>query len=1293
MKGVAAQGINATPYVEITWEDGSRKKALFDTGAQWTLMKEDLLSADEKEAMESSSLAGQGVTGDRIPVVGEIWRNVRIGDLLFMKQRFIVVKDMICPIILGIDFWSRVESMTFDFNDSTVRLNDSNKIQLHHHPGDEPSTIGATHEAEPWTVEVAEQITIPGGSEIYVKCRVTRDLEKGRTYLVQPVKEDDNLVSTPFGIIEGTEKQFSLRVANLNRSGQILSAGRPIATLEEDVWIHKTKLDGVFAVKENTSTEIEWDTLCDPELESSKRTQLMDALKKYKQVFYTGGLLPIVTVGVEHKINLEENVTPSVFRPRRLSKELTLEVKDHIEKLLKEGVIRESNSEWASPIVCARKADGSLRLVIDYRVTNTKSKTATLHPIPLIDDLVDHLHDAKYFSILDARSGYHQMPLKEEESCATAFVVPWGHYEFADRTPFGLKGAGYSFQRMMSAILGKSNFIEALCYLDDVLVWGETWDIHMQRLRRVLEKIAKAGLALSPKKCKFGSRYVNYLGCRIGDGAVSICEQRVEQLRRIKEPENVRGLRSAIGAFAYVQRWIPGLAEMAKPLYDATRGKPYSRLIWTEEMKEGFREIKKRIADATALAIPNMEEEFVLVTDCSNIAAGAMLAQEGPTSTLIPCAFFHHTLSQSEKGFSATEKELLAIVLAVKKYRVYLGNKFKLITDHFALQWLKSLNPENETGRRGRWLDLLQQFDMKIVPKRGKSADMRIADFLSRVELDGSCSQERRAHIQTIEQTREDKEMLMGYEELLEKQNADHGIKEIKDVLKKGEDLNFGGSESSDWRKTSITGIPGYKSFEKVKDRLLVDERGLLRLRFNGGKRTKENPFGIKERRRVVVPESARESVLQLTHSSDAASHMGTTRTWQRVRNWFWWPEMKKDIEDYIRGCEQCSKNKHVNNPNKAPSKETSIPEEPLEEIMVDFVGPFQPANSHKFRYALQIQDVFSRYLLLIPTVDSTADTAIETITIRWLACFGLPKKVRSDRGSHFTAEVFKGLCTNAGIKHKFGSPEHPQSQGQVERQNQLVNQVRCVCDNDIEGWPDAIYRVQCSHNSSNNSTTGFTPARILFGKNFNLPEGLLFHEKDDKPGRISIADRTKTRENEDVEIRKIVRENILKDQQRRIEGSSSNGEAYRVGDKVRYKLNDDVRSRLGGKIAPRYSEIHEITEVMGDGFTYRMKHTGRGRPKIRRFDLLKTVERNEEESGNLSNDEVREEASDSNSSNEEPAPSPMDEAVIPEVTPEAVNQEGSRRSTRSRKKTTHLQVNSSKKSYQHSEANQSDSE
>ena len=334
-------------------------------------------------------------------------------------------------------------------------------------------------------------------------------------------------------------------------------------------------------------------------------------------------------------------------------------------------------------------------------------------------------------------------------------MVPWGHYEFAERTPFGLKGAGYSFQRMMSAILGDSNFIEALCYLDDILVWGETWEIHMKRLKTVLSKIEEAGLALSASKCKFGLKEVSYLGCKIKEGMLSVNEQRVEQMRKIERPGNVRELRRALGAFAYVQRWLPGLSEIAKPLYDAITGKPYVRLKWTTEMDIAFSKMKGMISNTVSLNLPDMERRFILVTDCSNVAAGAMLSQEcvSEPGLLKPVAFYHHTLNVSEQKYSATEKELLAVVLSVKKFRVYLGKDFTLITDHQALNWLESLNPENETGRRGRWLDFLQQFSMMIVPKKGKSPAMSIADYLSRVTLDGSCPQKVVCSAQSRERT------------------------------------------------------------------------------------------------------------------------------------------------------------------------------------------------------------------------------------------------------------------------------------------------------------------------------------------------------------------------------------------------------------------------------------------------------------------------------------------------------------------------------------------------------------
>ncbi len=389
-------------------------------------------------------------------------------------------------------------------------------------------------------------------------------------------------------------------------------------------------------------------------------------------------------------------------RPRRLSQEEEREVKKEIDTLLEQGLIRRSNSPWASPVVCARRADGSLRLALDYRLVNAVSYPATLHPIPLIEDLLDRLAEARFFSVLDAKSGYHQMPLKAEDSEVTAFVTPWDHLEWTEGTPFGLKGAGYSFQRMMAVILGDSNFTEALCYMDDILVWGATWQEHMQRLNSVLGKVQASGLALSIRKCRFGVQEVHYLGSVIKEGMVSISEQRVQDLRALPTPTTVRELRRVLGAFSFVQRWLPGVAEVMKPLHGGVAGKPHSKIVWTVEMNQAFNKLKKLVANASALKIPDYRKAFTLITDCSDVGAGAVLTQEDQSGSWIPVAYFHHTLSKAEQKCGVSDKELLAVVLAMKSFRVYLSRRFTLATDHNALRWLKSLNINDEKSRRGR---------------------------------------------------------------------------------------------------------------------------------------------------------------------------------------------------------------------------------------------------------------------------------------------------------------------------------------------------------------------------------------------------------------------------------------------------------------------------------------------------------------------------------------------------------------------------------------------------------------
>ena len=454
------------------------------------------------------------------------------------------------------------------------------------------------------------------------------------------------------------------------------------------------------------------------------------------------------------------------------------------------------------------------------------------------------------------------------------------------------------------------------------------------------------------------------------------------------------------------------------------------------------------------------------------------------------------------------------------------------------------------------------------------------------------------------------------------KQQQDTVVKQVIEVMKHGAIEDPDEDNCVNWRTGEREGQAEANQILTKRDRLFIDKEGTLRMKFNGGRRSTLQPWGTKQLNRIVVPKGLQKQVMTLVHDSPLAGHMGCLRTWQRLRNGFWWPGMRRDLNEYIAGCDRCGRNKHVNHPNKAPMQETAIPKSPLDRIQVDFLGPFQMARSHNFRYALQIQDVLSRYLLFIPTEDCTADTAAQTVTERWVSTFWIPKDIVSDQGKHFTAQVFEGMCTRMGIRHYMGSPGHPQSQGQVERQNQLLNQVRCLAENENELWPEAMVKIQAVHNATVNATTGFSPLQLLTGQEPRLPENLFLEEGDGQPGDTNDDEDTQEEESSNTEMLKqkqiYISEALkaaklgIKRSHARILDKEDDDSAigYQKGDFVRYKLSPKERSLMGGKLAPRYSEKYMVTEVCGKGWTYDIKplEGSSRRVKRRHFNELKTA-------------------------------------------------------------------------------------
>ena len=460
-----------------------------------------------------------------------------------------------------------------------------------------------------------------------------------------------------------------------------------------------------------------------------------------------------------------------------------------------------------------------------------------------------------------------------------------GQYEWTGRgTPFGLSGAS-SFQRLMTAILGELSWNSALAYLDDVIVWSVTWEEHLHRLRDVFDKFRKAGMKLNAEKCRFGQRRIEFLGHVISSRGLEIDAGRVADLQNIARPTTVTELRKAIGAFSYLQRYIPGFADIAKSLYQLTEGKKNTELKWTKEHDDAFLELKRRVTEAPCLKLPDFTQPFWLTTDASNVGIGSQLSQMD-NGVLRPVAFFSRTLRKHERNYTTTSKELLAVVESIKKFRIYLQNPFTLITDHRAIRWLNSsLDPEKENGRLGRWISYLQSYRFTIVHKPGTSGELSMADYLSRAQsgpITAAVNQAKADGMATITS-------IFSPEEFLRTQKDDLAIQQVKWAMLTNTEL---GNEVE----------PEAKLLWRQRQKLHVGTDGILRIWNYAGRSTKSSPLGKKAWQQVVVPKSLRRRFLQLVHDAPVLEHLGRDRTLERVRQTAYWPSVIDDVSNYCIG-------------------------------------------------------------------------------------------------------------------------------------------------------------------------------------------------------------------------------------------------------------------------------------------------------------------------------------------------------------------------------------------------------
>lgn len=446
----------------------------------------------------------------------------------------------------------------------------------------------------------------------------------------------------------------------------------------------------------------------------------VELVEKYADVFDGIGLCKLT----QHVIDTGCN-RPVCAGSRRVPIAYMPELDRHVNELLEMDIIEVANSEWCSPINPVKKKDGTIRLAVDYRQLNQRT-CWDAWPMPRVDEILDRLSDARWFSRIDLTSGYYQIPLQEESKQKTAFKHRNKLYQFK-RMPMGLVTAPHTFQKLMTKIFGDLEFVE--CYLDDVVIFSKTGAEHLRHVDEVLKRVRDNGLRLNRKKCEFGVNEIEILGSKIKDGKRAADAEKLRIMKSFPTPENTKQVRAFLGFANYLRSFLPNFAMITRPLVECSSAKEFN---WSEDCQLSFEKVKHLVAANPMTYLPDLNRSFIVTTDASNEGMGAVLSQmiDGQRRVI---EFASKHFSPTQQRYATIEKEATAILFALKKWRHFLlGQEIVVETDHQPLKWL--LTKQDCPDKLGRMAAQLQEYRIKgieYIP--GDTNDM--ADTLSRLQV------------------------------------------------------------------------------------------------------------------------------------------------------------------------------------------------------------------------------------------------------------------------------------------------------------------------------------------------------------------------------------------------------------------------------------------------------------------------------------------------------------------------------------------------------------------------------
>lgn len=762
----------------------------------------------------------------------------------------------------------------------------------------------------------------------------------------------------------------------------------------------------------------------------------------------------------DHAIDLLPGKVPPAARPYSMNDRELRALRDQLDKDLARGFIRMSRSSAAAPILFVKKANGDLRFCCDYRGLNEVTKK-NRHALPLIQETLNQLSQARYFTKLDIISAFNQLRIKEGDEWKTAFTTRYGLFEYLVM-PFGLCNGPSSFQAYINSAL--HGILDRYCtaYMDDVLIYSKTKSEHRAHVREVLKRLIAAGLPIDVSKCEFDAQEVKYLGLIVSTKGISMDPAKVACIQDWPQPRHVKDVQGFLGFANFYRRFIPEFSRLATPLTALT--KKDALFAWNDACASAFLRIKSAFQEGQMLAHFDPSRKTILETDASDFVTAAILSQYNENDILRPVAFMSKKMIPAECNYEIYDKELLAIVKAFETWTAELGSvSATVLTDHRNLEYFTTTKKLNR--RQARWNELLADFDFKIVFRPGKQNGK--ADALTRIHADAPQNnldaRERHQH-----------QVLLKPHQILRPIETVLSSEPIKDDLAhETPDLTPEGWKiacSSDSYCNEIRSC--LESREKSRSDIQLAS-------------CSPSEFSFMYNEKEYVPESLRVRIMSQLHETPAFGHRGAAALFALVSRRFWWPDCHKDTAKFAHGCESCQRNNPSTQRPYGFLHPLPAPEHAFRHLTLDFVGPLEPCaiRGHTYRNILQVVDRLTKRVWIIPTETMTArETASAFVNNVFRFC-GLPDSLVSDQGKAFIDATWKFLCRTLNIRHKLSTSHHPQTDGQTERSNRTMEvYLRHFVSYHQNDWAPLLPIAEFCINNHANASTGVSPFFASFG-------------------------------------------------------------------------------------------------------------------------------------------------------------------------------------------------------------------